>query len=499
MWRTAFLSLRDEISTTPPPPVPRLLQDLLFSHSDSILSAVSLLPPHELSSDCLFLLDLVSKADAPLWIPVSRLTCQLIHDVCARVLLQLNSSSWPLLLHSFACVLEFLLRPSPAYFEPVIQCLDTLRRLAARNPDNIPLVKFLLRVIPLLHHHLLSSYAFSNHQDPTEKKLPTLWDAMALAFDMLGGAFSVSESLFPTDVCQSTLEVLRKVMDVLASKGQLVEDPFMWRFYSCLLDSVHLVLTNIKSPVSDHVSSFIAALRLFFCFGLTGPPHFSHSDVFHKDKQSNAKLSTLISGVSKNAKNTPYRPPHLRKRDDLNTKLPASCDWRHLSAQDSASSDIISSDSDFSDSEGSIRDSYCAQSSKVRIAAIVCIQDLCHADSKSFTTQWMALLPTSDVLKPRKFEATLMTCLLFDPQLKVRIASASALATMMDGPSSIFLQVAEYKESTKYGSFMPLSNSLGLILMQLHTGILHLIHSDNHGRLLIQLFKILLLLISSTP
>lgn len=30
-------------------------------------------------------------------------------------------------------------------------------------------------------------------------------------------------------------------------------------------------------------------------------------------------------------------------------------------------------------------------------------------------------------------------------------------------------------------------------------GILHLIHSDNHGRLLIQLFKILLLLISSTP
>ncbi|XP_010496653.1 PREDICTED: HEAT repeat-containing protein 6-like [Camelina sativa] len=92
-----------------------------------------------------------------------------------------------------------------------------------------------------------------------------------------------------------------------------------------------------------------------------------------------------------------------------------------------------------------------------------------------------------------------MTCLLFDPHLKVRIASASALAIMMDGPSSIFLQVAEYKESTKYGSFMPLSNSLGRILMQLHTGILHLIHSDTHGRLLIQLFKILLLLISSTP
>ncbi|XP_056859186.1 uncharacterized protein LOC130494587 isoform X1 [Raphanus sativus] len=512
-WRTAFLSLRDEISTTPQPPVPRLLQDLIFSHSDSLLSAVSLLPPHELTSDSLFLLDLVSKADGPDWIPVSLHTCQLIHDVCARVLVQPNSSSWPLLLHSFACVLEFLLRqpmPSPsstAYssrIEPVIQCFDTLRRLAAlchRNsshPENIHLVKFVLRIIPFLHHDLVASYGCSN-QDSTGKKLLSLWDAMALAFDMFGGAFSVSGSLFPNDVGQSTLEVLRKVMDVLASKGQLVEDRSMWRFYSCLLDCVHVVLTNIKCPVSDHVSSFIAALRMFFCFGLNGPPQFTHPDVVHKDKQFNVKLSPLVSGVSKNAENTPYRPPHLRKRDDSNSKLPVSCDWRRLSAHDSASSDVISSDSDFSDNEGSFRDSYGSQSSKVRIAAIVCIQDLCQADSKSFTTQWMALVPTNDVLKPRKFEATLMTCLLFDPHLKVRIASASALSTMMDGPSSIFLQVAEYKESSKHGSFMPLSNSLGLILMQLHTGILHLIQRDNNGRLLIQLFKFLILLISSTP
>lgn len=83
-------------------------------------------------------------------------------------------------------------------------------------------------------------------------------------------------------------------------------------------------------------------------------------------------------------------------------------------------------------------------------------KDLCQADSKSFTTQWTLLLPASDVLQPRwsisrtlscfccifsflllslnfstfhllccffliyrKFEATLMTCLLYDPYLKV--------------------------------------------------------------------------------
>ena len=50
------------------------------------------------------------------------------------------------------------------------------------------------------------------------------------------------------------------------------------------------------------------------------------------------------------------------------------------------------------------------------------------------------------------------------------MASALALAVMMDGPTTVFLQVAEYKESTKCGSFMALSSSLGLILMELHTG-----------------------------
>lgn len=50
------------------------------------------------------------------------------------------------------------------------------------------------------------------------------------------------------------------------------------------------------------------------------------------------------------------------------------------------------------------------------------------------------------------------------------MASASTLAAMLDGPSTVFLQVAEYKEYIKCGSFMPLSSSYGHILMQLHNG-----------------------------
>jgi len=127
--------------------------------------------------------------------------------------------------------------------------------------------------------------------------------------------------------------------------------------------------------------------------------------------------------------------------------------------------------------------------------------DLCRGEPKIFTAQWTMLLPSSDVLQPRnrKYEATLMTCLLFDPYLKARMASGSTLVAMLDGHASVFLQVAEYKESTKCGSFTALSSSLGQILMQLHTGVLYLIQHETHNVLLATSFKLLMLLISSTP
>lgn len=53
---------------------------------------------------------------------------------------------------------------------------------------------------------------------------------------------------------------------------------------------------------------------------------------------------------------------------------------------------------------------------------------------------------------------------------QAQIASAAALVVMLDRTTSISLQIAEYKDPTKCGSFMPLSISLGQILMQLHTG-----------------------------
>ena len=54
--------------------------------------------------------------------------------------------------------------------------------------------------------------------------------------------------------------------------------------------------------------------------------------------------------------------------------------------------------------------------------------------------------------------------------VQVRVEAASTIATMLEGQALVLTQVAEYKESSKRGSFTTLSCSLGQILMQLHTG-----------------------------
>ncbi|KAM1080414.1 hypothetical protein COP2_015444 [Malus domestica] len=421
-WRTAFLTVRDKTLTTPlRTPIPELLHHSIFSHSHTLLSAAPDLPPQEVTSHLLFVMELVTAkphSGEDLTPTFTHIT-HLIHDISHRIPLVINSASWTLLLDFVNKMLRYFIGSSS--FTQVMEALQTLRRVMSTYQrkrsmaEEVLLVKFLLRIIESSHAELSCfSNSILNQSSVLEvgKRMPvprygSLWEIQTLAFTMVGEAISRVGSYFPLDIWRSTIE--------------LMEDAFM------------------------------------------------------------------------------SRPPHLRQGDNSNMKQSEARGSQSLSDHESSANEFALSDSDYGDSDGSIKDTDNIQKSKVRVAAIVCIQDLCQADSKSFTSQWTLLLPTSDVLRPRKYEATLMTCLLFDPYLKARVASASTLEAMLDGPSSVFLQVAEFKESSKRGSFKALSSSLGHILMQLHTGILYLIQCETHSRLMASLLKILMLLRSSTP
>ncbi|XP_008437482.2 uncharacterized protein LOC103482890 isoform X1 [Cucumis melo] len=513
-WRTAFLTLRDE-STSSSTSISQLLYNTIFPHSDSLIAAARYLPPPEVSSDLLFLLELAtSAADSAQDIALTFADIiHLIHGISYQVSLEFSSSSWNPLLRYFGDVTQILLGKlnfpeNYALIRPVLESLEIVRHVVSIQQrkflpaEDIQLSKFLLSVIAGSQSAIFpSSNSIIRHGCTAEvKSVPkcnSLWDVQAVAFDLLSQAITSLGSYFPVDVWKSTIQVIRKLMDFLASTNVLVEDKMMSRYYLSLLRCLHLVIAEPKCSLSDHVSAFVAALRMFFAYGFSNRPLLACS-VGNQGKEPSLTSTKSSLEDPKKENYSPYRPPHMRRRENLTKKQASVQNPQSSMAVEYLNCDSISSDSDH-DSDGPGRDADIIQNGKVRVAAILCIQDLCQADPKAFTSQWTLLLPTRDVLLPRKFDATLMTCLLFDPSLKVQIASAAALVVMLDRTTSISLQIAEYRDPAKCGSFMPLSISLGQILMQLHTGVLYLIQRSTHGRLLTILFKILLHLISSTP
>ncbi|KAK7342809.1 hypothetical protein VNO80_25765 [Phaseolus coccineus] len=522
-WRTAFLTLRDETLTIPSRNSNvQLLDNLILSHSKAFVSAAVELPSHEVLSDILFMMELVAatSSDEEDCTRIYAQTSLLIHDICRCVSFDLNFSSYSSVLNCFGKMLNLFLRNvatngdisgscSTTTIFPAIECLQAVRFIIISHrrwlqSEDVILVKFLLDVIICSHgvsfwmpHSICKEKSTRiNMRFSIERSSSEL---QTVAFEMLSEAISRAGSSLPVDIWRSILEVFRKTMDVLALKSPVVEDSVMSRFYESFLCCLHLILIDPKCAVSDHVSVFVAVLRMFLVYGLSGRTLGTSLLVGHKEKELNSMSPKASRELLKKSDHGTYRPPHLRKRDCLNVKHGSVRHSQYMSDSESSTINVMSSDSEFSDGDGSANDNGRVQNSRVRVAAITCIQDLCQADSKSLSMQWSLLLPTSDALQARMHDATLMTSLLFDPCLKARMASAATLVTMMDGLSSIFLQVAEYKESNKLGSFMALSSSLGTVLLELHRGLLYLIEHEAHTKLLALLFRIIKLLISSTP
>ncbi|XP_011074984.1 HEAT repeat-containing protein 6 isoform X2 [Sesamum indicum] len=509
-WRTAFLTLRDETLASPPwPNILHLLNQLIFCQSDSLIAAARDLPPHEVASDLILLIELVRNVSQYEGIQdvnqsFTRLS-HLIHGISHYSSLEMNSTSWALILESFEKIVqnflgkaktEGVLDGNVAVIKATKQCLESLRLLfrclfglhqaAASLSENEQLLNFVLQVVGCLQGESMYSYYLSDKQTLSEG----LWEVLIVAFGMIGEVYSRVGSSLPFDIWQSTIEVLRKVMDIWASRS-LLEENIISRFYIELLHCLHLVLAEPRGYLEDHVAGFVAALRNFFRYGLVNKCHVVNQAT-NRNKEVGPTSQKTCFEASNRPQNGPYRPPHLRKKVVGSEQRKDECSI-------APKQEFMSSDSECSDNDGSVKDSCSHQLAKARLTAILCIQDLCRADPKLFTAQWTMVLPSSDVLQHRKYETTLMSCLLFDPHLKVRIAAGTTIMAMLDGPASISLQIAEFKGHTRCGSFTPLSSSLGHILMQLHSGTLYLIKHETNSRLLALSFKILMLLISSTP
>ena len=80
-------------------------------------------------------------------------------------------------------------------------------------------------------------------------------------------------------------ELLKKVMDFLASMSELEEDNVMPRYYVDVL-CLQLVLLDSKGIVAEHVLSFVVALRMFLAYEMMNNlclfPVYEHGDNIDK-------------------------------------------------------------------------------------------------------------------------------------------------------------------------------------------------------------------------
>lgn len=115
------------------------------------------------------------------------------------------------------------------------------------------------------------------------------------------------------------------------------------------------------------MAGFVAALRNFFRYGLVNKANVMDQATNHK-KVVESTSQNLPFEVSNRSRSGPYRPPHLRRKVLGNQQHK---DEEHLV---SPRHEIISSDSDCSDNDGSMVDSSSVHFAKARLAAIICIQ-----------------------------------------------------------------------------------------------------------------------------
>lgn len=120
------------------------------------------------------------------------------------------------------------------------------------------------------------------------------------------------------------------------------------------------------------VSAFVAALRMFFAYGFPNRPLLT-SSVGNQGKEPSLTSTQSSLEEPKKTNNSAYRPPHMRRRDNSNTKQASVQNSQSSMAVESLNYDFISSDSDH-DSDGQVRDTDIIPNGKVRVAAIICIQ-----------------------------------------------------------------------------------------------------------------------------
>ncbi|XP_034057888.1 LOW QUALITY PROTEIN: HEAT repeat-containing protein 6 [Gymnodraco acuticeps] len=156
----------------------------------------------------------------------------------------------------------------------------------------------------------------------------------------------------------------------------------------------------------------------------------------------------------------------------------------------------ISSDSEFSDPEGSAQCKLRLYHSRVRQGALHCLLTVVKGvEKRTLYGYWSSFIPDSPIGRPTPL--TLFTIILKDPSPKVRACALPVLSAMLDG-SRQFLAVAEDTASPRT-SYTPFSFSLATSIRELHRALSLALLAETSPQTLTQVIKCLAYLVANAP
>ncbi|CAK9199437.1 unnamed protein product [Sphagnum troendelagicum] len=514
-WREAFQPLRNGGAF-----VSASVFYKLLAKASTISLATSEISPQEVAADLVLLVRSVMAR----WLPfqdaeaanVCCSVCKLVAGISSRLQGEFKADTVLVLVSFFQAVIKsassgVLLKEegSPHIFKATTEALNSLGQIIHDNGGQLPveeissLVRFLLPVVGYsktsgwsnIDGHYSIPTSKMDHAVRSEAKIRICEDERELqrfSFVAIGNIFARAGSSISKDTWRMTVQVYYTwLVGYMQSRAVLMLWWLCCRCYAALLRCVHLLISDPKGSLEEHVAGYVMGLRMFFVYGLT------NMQPLHLRSKGNILSGASLGAAAASPENEArvYLPPHLR------SKLKAEVHTSGLAngITEGQGRWGLSSDSEQSDSDGPLGDGDRFKSSKARTNAILSIKALARIDPKSLHAHWSSLLLTHDVFQPRPYQATLLTVLLFDPIVKARVAAASTIAMMLEGPVRAFLQVAEHREFARSGPFTSLSGSLGQTVVQLHTGLLHIVSNEKHGGILAAALRALSLLVAAAP
>ncbi|KAL6098627.1 heatr6 [Pungitius sinensis] len=155
-----------------------------------------------------------------------------------------------------------------------------------------------------------------------------------------------------------------------------------------------------------------------------------------------------------------------------------------------------SSDSEFSDPEGSAQSKLRLYNGRLRQGALHCLLAVVKGvEKRTLYGYWSSFMPDSPIGGPPPL--TLITIILKDPSPKVRACALQVLSAMLDG-SRQFLAVAEDTASPRK-SYTPFSFLLATAVRELHRALTLALLAETSPQTLTQVIKCLAYLVANAP